>query len=208
MGGRGRCAVGLAEVPKEDGVAVGQFPEANLQNFHDTLNALVRLVASLSGLPPHFLGYATDNPASAEAIRSSESRHIKRAERRQRFFGDAWEQVMRLVMLVRDGAVPPEALRMETMWTDAATPTFAAQADAVVKLYSADQLLPRRSARRALGYSDGQIRDMEAEDREVHNRVLAGDQAAEYGPKPVDEAQPSMAAVPTSDPWYDPFNAT
>ncbi|WP_344621179.1 phage portal protein [Actinosynnema pretiosum] len=169
--------------PREDGVAVGQFPEADLSNFHNTLNALARLVASLTGLPPHFLGYATENPASAEGILSSESRHIKRAERRQRSFGDGWEEVMRTVLRVRDGRVPEEALRMEARWTDAATPTFAAQADGVVKLFSADRLLPRRASRRALGYSDTQIREMEAEDAEAYSRAV-GDQTGEFGTKP------------------------
>lgn len=188
--------------PKDDGVAVGQFPEADLANFHATLNALSRLVASLSGLPPHFLGHATENPASAEGIRSAESRHIKRAERRQRSFGDGWDQVVQRVLQVRDGRVPQEAQRVETQWTDAATPTFAAQADGVVKLYSADKLLPRRSARRALGYSDAQIRDMETEDREAYARVAGGDQAAEYGPKPepgdgVPENEPDTSRRPT-----------
>jgi Phage portal protein, SPP1 Gp6-like len=175
--------------PKEDGVSVGQFPEADLTNFHATLNSLSRLVASLSGLPPHFLGYSTENPASAEGIRSSESRHIKRAERRQRSFGDAWEQVMRLILLVRDGRIPREALSLESLWTDAATPTFAAQADAVTKLYGTDQLLPRRAARRALGYTDAAIRDMEAEDHDAYSRV--SDQAAEFGPKPDDQIPPA-----------------
>ena len=99
--------------PKDDGVSVGQFPEADLANFHATLNTLARLAASLTGLPPHFLGYATENPASADGTRSSESRHIKRAERCQRSFGDGWEEVMRTVLRVRDGRVPDEALRME-----------------------------------------------------------------------------------------------
>lgn len=189
--------------PKDDGVAVGQFPEASLGNFHDTLNALARLVASLSGLPPHFLGYATENPASADGIRSSESRHIKRAERKQLSFGDAWEEVNRLVFLVRDGRIPRAAQRMETMWVDAATPTFAAQADAITKLHSADRLLPRRAARRALGFTPGQILDMEAEDREAYSRVVGGDQAAEFGPKPeppgVDAPEDETADMPGAD---------
>jgi hypothetical protein len=184
--------------PKEDGVAVGQFPEADLSNFHNTLNALARLVASISGLPPHFLGYATENPASAEGIRSSEARHIKRAERRQRSFGDSWNQVAQRILHVRDGRVPEEALRVETQWVDAATPTFAAQADGVVKLYSADKLLPRRASRRALGYSDAQIRDMEAEDQQAYARVTGADLAAEYGPKPTDPSQP-VAVDPAPD---------
>jgi Phage portal protein, SPP1 Gp6-like len=187
--------------PKEDGVAVGQFPEADLSNFHSTLNALAQLTASLSGLPPHFLGYSTENPASADAIRSSEARHIKRAERRQRSFGDAWEQVMRLVLLVRDGRIPTAAVGMTAEWVDAATPTFAAQADAVTKLYGTDQLLPRRAARRALGYTDTQIRDMEAEDAEAYNRL--SDQASEFGPVP--EAPPQQGAP---GPEQDPFTAS
>nr|WP_246015665.1 phage portal protein [Kutzneria buriramensis] len=181
--------------PKEDGVSVGQFPEASLSNFHDTLNALAKLVASVSGLPPHYLGFSTENPASADAIRSSEARHIKRAERRHGWFGDGWEQVARLVLLVRDGRIPPEALRLETMWMDPATPTFAAQADGVVKLYSADKLLPRRAARRALGYSDTQIRDMEAEDTEAYNRIL-GDEPPEFGPQQPPPQQPLQDVAP------------
>ncbi|WP_167441624.1 phage portal protein [Amycolatopsis vastitatis] len=184
-----------AKSPKEDGVAVGQFPEADLSNFHNTLAALARLVASLSGLPPHFLGYSTENPASADAIRSSESRHIKRAERRQASFGDGWERVAQRILHVRDGRVAEEAQRVETQWMDPATPTFAAQADAVVKLYSADKLLPRRAARRALDYSDAQIQDMDAEDQEAYARAAGGDLAAGYGPKPTpDEPQPQPDA--------------
>jgi hypothetical protein len=52
---------------------------------------------------------------------------------------------------MRDGRVPDEAARVQTQWADPATPMFAPQADGVVKLYSADELLPHRSARRALG---------------------------------------------------------
>ena len=101
---------------------------------------------------------------------------------------------MRLVLLVRDGRIPAEALRMESQWTDAATPTWAAQADAAVKLFSADRLLPRRFARRSLGYSDTDIRDMEAEDAEAYSRVAGGDQAAEFGPKSIPEPREREAA--------------
>uniref|UniRef100_UPI0004CDCD96 phage portal protein n=1 Tax=Streptomyces sp. NRRL S-1896 TaxID=1463893 RepID=UPI0004CDCD96 len=79
---------------KNDGADVIQFPEASLTNFHDTLKQLAVLVASISGMPPHFLGQATDNPASADGIRSVEARTVKRAERKQRASGTTWERVM------------------------------------------------------------------------------------------------------------------
>lgn len=131
---------------------VVQLPAADLRNFTETLNAYARLVSSLTGLPAHYLGQSSENPASADAIRSAEARHVKRAERKCRVFGGAWEEVMRLGMLVIDGAVPEEAERMESVFADPATPTYAQQVDAVVKLSSAG-LLPREAAWEELGWS-------------------------------------------------------
>ncbi|MEV4246974.1 phage portal protein [Streptosporangium canum] len=187
-------------IPKhksDDGVEVGQFPEANLSNFHETLKLLAMLVASLAGLPSRFLGHATDNPASADAIRSDESRLVKRSERKQRSFGGSWERVQRLVLLVRDGKVPAEAKSLETLWRDASTPTIAQKADAAVKLHTA-KIVPLRQTREDLGYTQVQIGRMEEEDDKVaksaFERVMAGDLAALTGLKPPRE-QPAPEPV-------------
>ena len=164
-------------------VNVQQFAEANLANFHQTLNTLARMVASMSGLPPHFLGYSDANPTSADAIRSAETRLVKRAERRQRAFGGAWEQVMRLGLMVVDGALPDGIDSLETIWRDASTPTIAQKADAVTKLRTAG-LISLRQAREDLGYSQEQIAVMEADDTRAVDRVLAGDFESLLGPKP------------------------
>jgi hypothetical protein len=179
-----------AGLPSE--VAMGQFPEANLSNFHETINSLAKLVASLAGLPPHALGMATDNPASADAIRSSEARLVKRAERRQRSFGGAWEQVMRLCLLVVDGEVPAESRSLATVWRDASTPTVAQKADAAVKTFQSG-ISTRRQAREDYGYSASQIARMEAEDGDAVSRVLAGDLSSLMGPKPPTVADDAVA---------------
>lgn len=171
---------------RDDGVEVGQFAEADLRNFHETLRTLAVLVCSVSGMAMHALGYSSDNPASADGIRSAEARHVKRAERRIKGFETAWERIMRLVLLVRDGAVPESARWMETVWADAATPTFAQKADAVTKLYSTDRLVPRRMARRTLGFTDAQILDMEREDAEDVTRTVY-DPATGFGRQPDQE---------------------
>lgn len=185
----------------DGGADVIQFPEAQLKNFHDTLNQLAKLVASLAGLPPHFLGYATENPASADAIRSSESRLVKRAERRQREWGEAWERVMRLVLRIRDGEWDPRVLSLETIWRDASTPTIAQKADAAVKLHTA-KIVPLRQTREDMGYTQAQIARMEEQDeaaaQSAMQRILAGDLAALNGgvkppegdSEPVDESEP------------------
>lgn len=171
----------------QEGADVKQFPEADLRNFHSTLGQLAQLVASLAGMPPHFLGQSTANPASADAIRSSEARLIKRAERKQRSWGGTWERVMRLVMRVRDGEWSPDARSMETIWRDASTPTVAQAADAAVKKHQA-KIVPLRQTREDLGYTQAQITRMEEQDEQdaqnALRRLAAGDVTPLFGTKP------------------------
>lgn len=139
-----------------------EFAASELTNFHSTINALAGLVASIAGLPPTFLGQVTQNPASADAIRSSESRLVKRAERRQRAFGGSWEQVMRLVRRFQTGTWDDTLLRLETIWRDASTPTVAQAADAAVKKYH-EGIVTLRQTREDLGYTQAQIAQMDAD---------------------------------------------
>lgn len=146
---------------EDETVEMGQFPEADLSNFHQTVNALARLVASMAGLPVDFLGLATENPPSAEARRAGLERLVKRAERRQRAFGGSWERVMRIALRVAGRDL--DATGLETIWRDASTPTVAQKADAAVKLH-AEGIVPTRQVREDLGYSQAQIDRMETLD--------------------------------------------
>jgi hypothetical protein len=109
---------------------------------------LTQLLSSEAGIPASYLGFATDNPPSADAIRALESRLVRRAELRQKQFGAAWTQVARLSFMVREGKkaddLPPDLLRVRPKWRDAATPTLAAQTDSAVKLVAA-KVLPEQS---------------------------------------------------------------
>jgi hypothetical protein len=99
-----------SKTKKDDCAEVGQFSEADLTNFHTRCGPWrPRCPSTVSGMALHNLGYSSDNPASADGIRSAEARHVKRAERRIRGYETAWERIMRLVLLVRDGAVPESA---------------------------------------------------------------------------------------------------
>ncbi len=155
-----------------------QFAAADLRNFVEVLGELAKQAASITGLPPQYLSFASDNPSSAEAIRSSESRLVKKCERKQRVFGWAFEEMLRLGMLVMDGKISKPARRLETIWRDPATPTFASKADAVVKLASAQTpegkpIIPVERARIDLGYSDEERREMEAWDNQSPNGRLS-----------------------------------
>jgi hypothetical protein len=119
---------------------VGQFAAYDPSVYTRIIDMYARIMASQIGLPPHYLGYTTDNPASADAIRSAEARLVKRAERKQRLFGRSWARIMRLMLLVRDGKLPASADRIEPVWRNAATPTIGAMSDAATKLIGAGVL--------------------------------------------------------------------
>ncbi|MFT4281184.1 phage portal protein [Microbacterium sp.] len=139
----------------------GQFPEAALTNFHDTIKLLMQIIAMQLGLPSHYLLFQGDNPPSADAIRSSEAQLVKRAERKQRALSAGWETVQRLVLLElgRDQEAKPSMI--ETLWRDPSTPTISQKADAIVKLVQVKDntgrsILPIEQAREDLGYTEQQ----------------------------------------------------
>lgn len=131
---------------------VKQLPAADLGNFTEIVNHYAQLVSGLSGVPASHLGFHTDNPASADAIRASEARLVKKCERKAKAWSGSWEQVMRLVRRIQTGEWDEALRQMEAVWRDPATPTEAQKADATVKLHAAG-ILPTEAAWENLGYS-------------------------------------------------------
>ncbi|MFZ3592330.1 phage portal protein [Streptomyces sp. BH104] len=158
----------LALERDEDGQVptVGQFAAHDPTGMTKIIDLYARIMSSQFGLPPHMLGYTTDNPASADAIRSTEAKLVKRSERRIRRYGAAWQQAMRLALWVRDGEPPEKSRRIETVWRNPATPTVAAQADATVKLVQAG-ILPADSdvTLEMAGLTEGQRQRVTADRR-------------------------------------------
>lgn len=112
---------------------VGQFTPYDPSTFTKVIDMYAKIISSITGLPPHVLGYTTDNPASADAIRSTEMRLKLKADRKTRMFGESWRDVMKLALLIRDGDLPVNADAITTVWADTATPTPAATTDSVFK---------------------------------------------------------------------------
>ena len=144
---------------ENENVKVGQFDEADLAVFHNTIKLLAQVCSQQLALPPHYLAFNSDNPASADAIRSSEVQLVKRVERKHTYLGGAWEDVARFVLRVQTGGWDKEAQHLETVWRDPSTPTVAQKADAVMKLVSGG-IIPVEQARIDLGYTDLQRLDM------------------------------------------------
>lgn len=176
-----------------------QFSAAELRNFTDALQEIAKQVAAYTGLPPQYLSTANDNPASAEAIRSAESRLIKTVERKNKVFGGSWEQAMRVAYLVmKGGEVPPDYHRMESIWRDPSTPTYAAKADAAAKLYANGAgVIPKERARVDMGYTEAEREEMRKWDEEEDKAALL--MGAVAGPAAIAGGRPALDARPTPD---------
>ena len=139
---------------------VGQFSANSPAPYFDQIRSYAQLIAAETAIPASYLGFQTDNPSSADAIRQMEARLVKRAERRQKQFGRTWAEIARLALLVRDGELPDGVAAVRPVWRDASTPTRAAAADEAVKLIAAGVLLPNSQVtydRIGLSASDKQV---------------------------------------------------
>lgn len=155
---------------------VGQFSANSPQPYFDQIRMYAQMISAETSVPASYLGFQTDNPASADAIRQMESRLVKRAERRQRQFGRAWTEVAKLAILVRDGGdLPQEANDIRPLWRDPSTPTRAASADEAVKLISAGVLLPDSEITyNRIGLSDTDKQVLRAEKQASQASALIG----------------------------------
>lgn len=139
-----------------------QFSAAELANYTNAISQLMKLAATYTGLPPQYLSVESDNPASAEAINASETRLVRNCERLTQVFGEAWERVMQIALLVSGGQLPEEAYMLETVWRDPSTPTYQAIADAATKAYAGGTgPIPKQQVRIDMGYSPEQRKQME-----------------------------------------------
>lgn len=169
----------LERDPEGNVPTVGQFNAYDPSVYTKLIDMYAQIMASITGLPPHFLGQSTDgNATSADAIRSSESRLNKKAERKQQSFSGSWEDVLRLALLIRDGSLPDGHEQMETMWASPATPTPAATTDAILKQVQGGIMPPESNvALETLGYSMVQIQRIANDRRRDRGRTILAELA-------------------------------
>lgn len=151
---------------------IGQFTPASPAPYLEQVRGLGQLLSGEAGIPSSYMGFVSDNPASADAIRAAEARLVKRAERRQVVFGRGWREVGALALLIRDGSIPAEFSTVGNRWRDAATPTRAAAADEAVKLIGTGVLTPDSSVTYdRVGLSPIEQRQVAADKRRAQGRA-------------------------------------
>ena len=148
-------------------VSVGQFPEADLTNFHSSIKLLFQIASIQAALPSYVTAFGGDNPASAEALQAAENTKNKRAERKVTVLGGAWAEVQRNNLRIL-GRKDANLARIETQFAPVGTPTQSQQSDYAMKLVTAG-VIPPQQARMDLGYTQEERKRMDTWDRQNLN---------------------------------------
>lgn len=120
-------------VSEDETVKFGQFMESQFGGYLNTIQADIEQMASTTQTPLFTLSANLANPPSAEALSAMESPLVKKAESKQRLFGEALEDAIRLAMFMIDPSRGDMA-SAQLIWEDPRTLSEAARVDAAVKL--------------------------------------------------------------------------
>lgn len=134
----------LSFTKDEDGdhPIIGQFSQQSMTPYTEQLKMLASLFASETGLTLDDLGFATSNPASAEAIKASHENLRLTARKAQRTFGVGLLNVGYLACCVRDNFAYDRKVFCDTvpMWLPIFEPdaaTLSGVGDAILKINQA-----------------------------------------------------------------------
>lgn len=146
------------------GGTLRRIEAANLLPMLEVIWATVAAIAGVSRTPQYYLRPqgGADVP-SGESLKQLESGLVARARKRQRIFGQAWEDVLHLALRVQatfgGGIASGDVPRLEVQWADAETRNEAVQAQVAEAHKRLDVPLPAVWAQ--LGYTPEQIAEFE-----------------------------------------------
>lgn len=149
---------GRTWIAEDPNARIGSLPEADLQGFINAIEAFSIQLASIGHIPPHFMNAAKGSLASADSIRASEASLVSVVRRKMRTFGGAWEDVMKLALLVRNGELSKQEDQLECQWRNPENRTEAELVDAAIKRKGVG--IPDEQLWEDLGYTESQIKRM------------------------------------------------
>jgi hypothetical protein len=114
----------------------GEFEQTDLTQFTHAVELLVQHIASESSTPYHYFMQHGGQPPSGESLKSSETGLVAKAMRKQRFFGEAWEEVISLAFRQIGDIEKAKIVESETIWRDPESRTESEHVDALIKMAS------------------------------------------------------------------------
>lgn len=129
-----RAAIDRLWMVDDPDVKFGEFSATDLRPFIDAVEADVTHLAAITKTPPHYL-LGKEVNISAEALKASEAGLVAKTARHRDQFSEAWEEVLRLAVAVRDPKDPrAQDLASMVIWRDIEQRTWGETVDAILKM--------------------------------------------------------------------------
>lgn len=178
---------------------VGQFKPAVPGPYIDQVRHYSMMFAGEVGFPANYLGYATDNPASADAIRAGKERLTSRSKKRMSGFTRGLRDVAYNTLLWRDGKVDMDAFsKVMPDWNNPGAQTPGAAADEAVKLIGAEVLTSDSDVTyKRVGLSKQEIEQVRADKRRQRVTARAARRTEAAAASAADPRIPAAFGEPT-----------
>lgn len=117
----------------EGKVKWGTFEASDLNNWVSLMSLIVQHVSAVTRIPPHYFLVGGSNFPSGESLQSAEAGLVRKVSERAIYFGEAWEQAMRLAFAVKGDTAKSQEFDAEVIWSEFATHSESLRIDALVK---------------------------------------------------------------------------
>jgi hypothetical protein len=151
--------------------SVHEFSAAELKNYVEARDSLVRHFTAQSRTPPHYSTGTMVN-VSADALKAAETGLVSVVRREHRSFGEAHEDTLRLAFKSMGDERRAGELNAETIWKDPESRSQAELADALTKLKTIG--VPDETLWSRYGFSPVEIERMLIQRERQPDPVVAG----------------------------------
>jgi hypothetical protein len=113
---------------------VTSLEASDLKNYIQALEAAVQHIAARTRTPPHYLLGSSGAFPSGESLKATETGLVAKVRKKHIFFGEAWEEAMRLAFLLKNDKTRGLAVSAETIWKDPESRSEGELVDALTKM--------------------------------------------------------------------------
>ena len=174
-----KAAVDRLWIVEDENVKMGEFSATDIGPYLAAVESDVQHIGARTRTPSQYL-LGTMVNISGDALKAAESGLVSKVRQRQRPFGEALEEVMRLAL--RASGDTRDLTRIETIWHNPEFRTEGELVDALVKMSTLG--VPQEALWERWGATQTEITQWQKRRDQAAARVMGGDMAALFGPKP------------------------
>jgi hypothetical protein len=174
-----KAAVDRLWVAEDPQVKFGEFSATDLTPYLKAVEADVQHMAARTRTPAQYLLGQLSN-VNGETLKATESGLVSKVRQRQRPLGEGMEEIVRLYL--KAAGDDRDLSRIETIWHNPEFRTEGELVDALVKMSTLG--VPREALWERWGASQTEIAQWRLQADQQAARILGGDVASQYGPKP------------------------